>query len=115
VPTVPTVPLLHVEVAKQYTTAFVSVRGSTAFVSVRGSTWQAAAMLMAVSSLSPVHTQIFMPAIASWWIVSGTPSWSLSSIAVAPSSSRSCSICSAISSILFGLPSRCSRDMKYIG
>lgn len=36
--------------------------------------------------LSPVSTQILMSAFASFEMVSGTPSWSLSSIAVAPNS-----------------------------
>ena len=41
-------------------------------------------MEIAVSSLSPVSTQSLMPAAARSAMVSGTPSWSLSSIAVAP-------------------------------
>lgn len=38
--------------------------------------------------LSPVSTQILMSAFASFEMVSGTPSWSLSSIAVAPKSCK---------------------------
>lgn len=40
-------------------------------------------MLIAVSCLSPVKTQILIPASCNVWIVSGTPSCNLSSIAVA--------------------------------
>lgn len=75
-------------------------------------------MLMAVSCLSPVSTQTcsvassalahetnairscagshtLIPAIWSVWIVSGTPSWSLSSMAVAPRRNMSRSMSSA--------------------
>ena len=52
-------------------------------------------MLIAVSCRSPVSTQTLIPAVCSVAIVSGTPSWSRSSIAVAPSSSRSRSTSSA--------------------
>lgn len=45
-------------------------------------------MLIAVSCLSPVRIQILMSAFISVSMVSGTLSWSLSSIAVAPSSCR---------------------------
>jgi hypothetical protein len=45
-------------------------------------------------TLSPVSTQILMPASANAWRHSGTPSCSLSSTAVAPTSSRRCSIAS---------------------
>lgn len=45
-------------------------------------------MLIAVSCLSPVRIQILMSAFISVSIVSGTLSWSLSSMAVAPSSCR---------------------------
>lgn len=41
-------------------------------------------MLMAVSTLSPVRTQVLIPARARLWMVSGTPTCSLSSMAVAP-------------------------------
>mmetsp|Transcript_49780 Transcript_49780/g.128075 ORF Transcript_49780/g.128075 Transcript_49780/m.128075 type:complete len:252 (-) Transcript_49780:654-1409(-) len=54
-------------------------------------------MLMAVSCLSPVSTQIFKPPLARLAIASGTPAWSLSSMAVAPTSSISFSISSAMS------------------
>mmetsp|Transcript_41388 Transcript_41388/g.129603 ORF Transcript_41388/g.129603 Transcript_41388/m.129603 type:complete len:292 (-) Transcript_41388:2393-3268(-) len=46
--------------------------------------WQARPMLMAVSSLSPVKTQILMPAFMSVATVSGTSSCRRSSMAVAP-------------------------------
>ena len=49
---------------------------------------QVRAMEMAVSSLSPVSIHTWMPASRRASIVSGTPSCSLSSTAVAPSSSR---------------------------
>lgn len=45
-------------------------------------------MLIAVSCLSPVRIQILMSAFISVSMVSGTLSWSLSSMAVAPSSCR---------------------------
>ena len=47
-------------------------------------------ILMAVSCLSPVRIQILMSAFIRVSMVSGTLSWSLSSIAVAPSSCRFC-------------------------
>ena len=43
-------------------------------------------MLIAVSTLSPVSTQTLIPADFNAVIVSGTSSYSLSSIAVAPTS-----------------------------
>ena len=46
-------------------------------------------MLMAVSTLSPVRTHNLMSALASSAMVAGTPAWSLSSMAVAPTTSRS--------------------------
>ena len=58
------------------------------------------AMLMAVSTLSPVSTQSLISALASSWIVSGTPSWNRSSMAVAPTISKSCSISAAASANL---------------
>lgn len=61
-------------------------------------------MLMAVSILSPVSTHTLMPAFFMNWIVSLTPSYNLSSMAVDPSNSKSYSIYSltlAISSSLF--------------
>eukprot|EP00835_Amoeboradix_gromovi_P001252 NODE_53_length_26956_cov_0.387348.p18 type:complete len:101 gc:universal NODE_53_length_26956_cov_0.387348:12581-12883(+) len=48
-------------------------------------------MLIAVSTLSPVKTQSLMPALAILSMHSGTPNCSLSSMAVAPSSTRLCS------------------------
>jgi hypothetical protein len=54
-------------------------------------------MLMAVSWRSPVSTQILMPACDSLTIVSGTPSCSLSSMPVAPNSTKFFSIFSATS------------------
>mmetsp|Transcript_100403 Transcript_100403/g.289980 ORF Transcript_100403/g.289980 Transcript_100403/m.289980 type:complete len:252 (+) Transcript_100403:374-1129(+) len=45
-------------------------------------------MFRAVSSLSPVSTQSLMPAARRREIVSPTPTWSLSSMPVAPTSSR---------------------------
>jgi hypothetical protein len=41
-------------------------------------------MFIAVSTLSPVRTQIIMPVCLNNLIVSGTPSYNLSSIAVEP-------------------------------
>jgi len=73
----------------------------------RGSTshkWHAP---MAVSSLSPVATQILMPALLRSAIVSGTPSCKRSSMAVAPRRRRLCSSCSQTSSIF---SSRFSRE-----
>jgi hypothetical protein len=52
-------------------------------------------MLIAVSCLSPVSTQILIPAFASVLIVFGTSSCSLSSMAVAPSRKRFFSMSSA--------------------
>ena len=46
--------------------------------------WQEYPILMAVSCLSPVKTQILIPADRRLAIVRGTPSCNLSSIAVAP-------------------------------
>ena len=57
-------------------------------------------ILMAVSCLSPVKTQILIPACCKVWIVSETPSCNLSSIAVAPSKNKSFSINSAAASNL---------------
>ena len=56
-------------------------------------------MLMAVSDLSPVSMAILMSACRKRSMVSGTPSCSLSSIAVAPVSSREHFICLAAFSI----------------
>lgn len=47
-------------------------------------------MLMAVSCLSPVRTQILMPALIRVAMVSGTPAWRRSSMAVAPSNIKFC-------------------------
>jgi len=47
-------------------------------------------MLMAVSCLSPVRTQILMSALIRVAMVSGTPAWRRSSMAVAPSSIKFC-------------------------
>ena len=58
------------------------------------------AILMAVSTLSPVSTQSLISALASSWIVSGTPSWSRSSMAVAPTISKSLSMSAAASANL---------------
>lgn len=52
-------------------------------------------MLIAVSWRSPVRTQTLIPASIIVWIVSGTPSCNLSSIAVAPMRVKSLSISSA--------------------
>ena len=57
-------------------------------------------MFIAVSILSPVRTQILIPACLRFRIVLPTSSWSLSSIAVAPTSFRSFSI-SSYTSIIF--------------
>mmetsp|Transcript_27836 Transcript_27836/g.69960 ORF Transcript_27836/g.69960 Transcript_27836/m.69960 type:complete len:298 (+) Transcript_27836:1849-2742(+) len=56
-------------------------------------------MLMAVSCLSPVRTQILTPASSSVRSVSGTPSCSLSSMPVIPSRRRSDSMISTAASI----------------
>mmetsp|Transcript_14793 Transcript_14793/g.21543 ORF Transcript_14793/g.21543 Transcript_14793/m.21543 type:complete len:211 (+) Transcript_14793:1785-2417(+) len=61
-------------------------------------------MFSAVSRLSPVRTQMRMPAIANVAIVSGTPICSLSSMAVAPTNWRSFSISSAASISLSSRP-----------
>ena len=50
---------------------------------------------IAVSLLSPVRTHSLIPAFLRLAIVSGTPSWSLSSIAVAPTMCKSFSISTA--------------------
>uniref|UniRef100_A0A147BUP4 Uncharacterized protein n=1 Tax=Ixodes ricinus TaxID=34613 RepID=A0A147BUP4_IXORI len=60
-------------------------------------------MLMAVSCLSPVRTQILMSALSRSATVSGTPSCSLSSMAVDPRSDRFVSMSCAASSILRSL------------
>ena len=52
-------------------------------------------ILIAVSILSPVRTHTLMPTDFMNWIVSATLSWSLSSIAVEPMSSRFTSIFSS--------------------
>mmetsp|Transcript_6534 Transcript_6534/g.12569 ORF Transcript_6534/g.12569 Transcript_6534/m.12569 type:complete len:233 (+) Transcript_6534:1692-2390(+) len=75
--------------------------------SIYSSGWrrrQATAMLMAVSTLSPVRTQILMPALARSAMQAGTPSCSLSSMAEAPRSLRSFSRSSARRSILLLFP-----------
>jgi len=51
-------------------------------------------MLMAVSILSPVKTQILIPAYLKAAIVEGTSSYNLSSMAVAPMTSSYVSISS---------------------
>mmetsp|Transcript_7779 Transcript_7779/g.25706 ORF Transcript_7779/g.25706 Transcript_7779/m.25706 type:complete len:219 (-) Transcript_7779:2338-2994(-) len=55
-------------------------------------------MLIAVSCLSPVSTQTAIPARINCSIQRGTPIWSLSSIAVAPTNSKSFSMSSATAS-----------------
>mmetsp|Transcript_21214 Transcript_21214/g.47118 ORF Transcript_21214/g.47118 Transcript_21214/m.47118 type:complete len:203 (-) Transcript_21214:212-820(-) len=65
---------------------------------------QATAMLIAVSSLSPVSTHTLTPACTIISMAWGTPSCSLSSMAVAPTMSKSCSISSSNDSIRFGSP-----------
>lgn len=50
-------------------------------------------MLIAVSILSPVSTHSFTPALPRSAIVAGTSSWSLSSIAVTPTTSSSICFC----------------------
>mmetsp|Transcript_51619 Transcript_51619/g.136349 ORF Transcript_51619/g.136349 Transcript_51619/m.136349 type:complete len:257 (+) Transcript_51619:1994-2764(+) len=67
------------------------------------STFALRPMLRAVSSLSPVSTQSLTPALRMFSMASGTLSWSLSSIAVAPTMLRSFSINSATSAIAFSL------------
>ena len=61
-------------------------------------------MLIAVSILSPVRTQTLIPASFMNWIVSPTPSWSLSSIAVDPTRVKFFSNSSATLSICSSLP-----------
>ena len=63
------------------------------------------AMLIAVSCLSPVIIKTLIPASVSISMVSGTPSWSLSSMAVMPSKFNSVSISSAQEAILLSLSS----------
>ena len=69
---------------------------------------QAKPMLIAVSILSPVSTQSLMPAFLIMWLVSLTPTWSLSSIAVAPKRVNSYS---SIALTASSLPSRSVRDV----
>mmetsp|Transcript_29973 Transcript_29973/g.87282 ORF Transcript_29973/g.87282 Transcript_29973/m.87282 type:complete len:204 (-) Transcript_29973:1332-1943(-) len=52
-------------------------------------------MLMAVAILSPVRTQSLIPALFRFAIVSGTPSWRRSSMAVAPMRTSSFSMSAA--------------------
>ena len=61
----------------------------------------AIAIYLAVPTLSPVSTHTLMPARLINLMVSGTSSWSLSSIAVAPSSVRPCSISASTASIFY--------------
>mmetsp|Transcript_23913 Transcript_23913/g.70136 ORF Transcript_23913/g.70136 Transcript_23913/m.70136 type:complete len:221 (-) Transcript_23913:2135-2797(-) len=56
--------------------------------------WQLYAIFSAVPTLSPVSIQTRIPAVRRDEIASPTPSWSLSSMAVAPMSLRFCSISS---------------------
>mmetsp|Transcript_18807 Transcript_18807/g.45094 ORF Transcript_18807/g.45094 Transcript_18807/m.45094 type:complete len:209 (-) Transcript_18807:187-813(-) len=63
-------------------------------------------MLMAVSCLSPVSIHTLIPACVSAEIASGTPSCSLSSMAVAPSKMRFFSKRAAASSIFSSLSTR---------
>mmetsp|Transcript_20111 Transcript_20111/g.43469 ORF Transcript_20111/g.43469 Transcript_20111/m.43469 type:complete len:368 (+) Transcript_20111:1830-2933(+) len=65
----------------------------------------ARAMFIAVPTLSPVSIHTLIPAVRKSRKISGTPSCSLSSIAEAPCSTRSDSICRCRSVILLGLPS----------
>mmetsp|Transcript_45694 Transcript_45694/g.120431 ORF Transcript_45694/g.120431 Transcript_45694/m.120431 type:complete len:355 (+) Transcript_45694:2095-3159(+) len=69
---------------------------------VVSSSWHANAMLIAVSSLSPVSTHTAMPARDMSAIAVGTPDCSLSSMAVEPSSVRSFSIMPISRSISLG-------------
>ena len=64
--------------------------------------------------LSPVRTHILIPPSARFAMVSGTPSCSLSSMAVAPISIISCSI-SLVAFIYFFIPvnQRCTAENKY--
>ena len=66
------------------------------------SIWHAKAMLIAVSSLSPVSTHSAIPPRAMSATHFGTPSWSLSSSAVEPSSVSSPSSSAPSRSISFG-------------
>mmetsp|Transcript_67899 Transcript_67899/g.112869 ORF Transcript_67899/g.112869 Transcript_67899/m.112869 type:complete len:241 (-) Transcript_67899:1478-2200(-) len=69
---------------------------------VWSNSWHAYAILIAVSSLSPVRTHSEMPARPRSAMHAGTPTCSLSSMAVEPSSFRSTSIRSHSLSISFG-------------
>mmetsp|Transcript_37438 Transcript_37438/g.84831 ORF Transcript_37438/g.84831 Transcript_37438/m.84831 type:complete len:232 (+) Transcript_37438:1528-2223(+) len=69
---------------------------------VVSSNWQANAMLIAVSSLSPVSTHTATPARPRSAIAVGTPTCNLSSMAVEPSSVRPCSMTPINRSISFG-------------
>mmetsp|Transcript_14832 Transcript_14832/g.62611 ORF Transcript_14832/g.62611 Transcript_14832/m.62611 type:complete len:244 (-) Transcript_14832:2140-2871(-) len=71
-------------------------------------------MLIAVSCLSPVKTQTATPARMSCSMHPGTPSCSLSSMAVAPSNSSSVSITSAHASIFSSRFSRLCAAAVYV-
>ena len=87
------------------TTAEWRMHGGPAgtFASV-GRMLHAVAMFFAVPTLSPVSIQILIPAVRRSDRISGTPSCSLSSIAVAPCSVRSHSTSSCKLSIALGSP-----------
>mmetsp|Transcript_9554 Transcript_9554/g.24922 ORF Transcript_9554/g.24922 Transcript_9554/m.24922 type:complete len:245 (-) Transcript_9554:1857-2591(-) len=76
------------------TSASVSPLMYSSVISSR-SNWHANPMFSAVSCLSPVSTQILTPALARVAMASGTPTWSLSSMAVAPTTTMSLSTSSA--------------------
>mmetsp|Transcript_24344 Transcript_24344/g.91943 ORF Transcript_24344/g.91943 Transcript_24344/m.91943 type:complete len:476 (-) Transcript_24344:383-1810(-) len=82
------------------------------------SSLQVRPMLIAVSTLSPVSTHVLMPARARSEMVCGTPSCSLSSMAVAPTSSRSRSYFSATRSSASSLPptvrSAASKSLRHL-
>mmetsp|Transcript_44549 Transcript_44549/g.113837 ORF Transcript_44549/g.113837 Transcript_44549/m.113837 type:complete len:331 (+) Transcript_44549:1345-2337(+) len=74
---------------------------------------QETAMLMAVSRLSPVIIHTRMPASSSVAIDSGTPSCSLSSMAVTPTKSRSFSMSSAAAALAASRSSRSAAAVWY--
>ena len=69
----------------------------------------AVAMFFAVPTLSPVSIHTLIPASRRSASTSGTPSWSLSSIAVAPCSVSIASASACSSPILDGCPVLCFR------
>jgi len=71
------------------------------------------AILIAVSTLSPVNTHTLIPAFLNASIVVSTSSYNLSSIAVVPTNIKSYSIILYNSSICFSLPSYYYNVLSY--